>query len=960
MAKFKVIGLPKAQNGIYYTHEARPEAKYQRDASGKWSIMLPSTKGEYVPLNDPSGKRAAELNRSAVMFDPNNPSTGKMFSDYVAQEKVNPAGKTSAQLTQLANNNAAYAGNNATAYNQMATIQAEKEKQEEARKLKEFQAGVKVDPKLADRSVPSSIKTLDLTPKLNTEPLAPYVLNGVNQDGRANLITQEQKQQLDFEAQAAEAIRQLQRDQKELQQVTGKDVFSEDYYNNRGSGIDYNLLRQYYNPRVLGKIENQKYKNFIAQNERDWNDANFIDKTYDVAQSFFANPIITAGNWTEGKGPLYNQAAYLRANRAGMDPQYEAWARKATNADDYWLEDYLNVINPFNHFSNAGANIYGGNYGTAALDVFSALPIAGAFKNGPGLLKNTVLGRTSQKIGHGVHDFVEAPILRSAFKPGTVGNPILQASESALEKQLLDMSVGKGLGIYSTAAFPGAALQYINDPTAANFTEAALLGFGSPQVIQGFNAGTTAIDEGFRAAQNYMPYLGQYPRTIYNMATGRAPLSFGSFAKNDLISFVDDAALAKYADDYKAWEKTGFKAGAPESLSSTRGRWASNVNNPDYSAYGSNMIRYPHTRGSAASYNVGLQRSLINSKLEAGIPLTAYEKSIALAGERSIMSSEAFEQALLKGEFDNLNLSDEMLKDIRTVLKHPNDYSKLDIWKSNPELQNLMKNPKFINMNEHIMPSYPNPNQYVAYESAEQGAKLAEGPIHSWNASSAAIRNAMDRVAAEKAVGSLEKKATKLVDKTTKLVDTEDNNQQQNFDDLTYDQRMQLIQSMLTGKKFQKGGATGFPITYIDQSEVYPSSNLVPASQSSMQNLNTLNNQIAFEGELTEAKINELKKNGFIVEDINLHLPNNQQQHKRFQLRPYGFVAGSNEGPVNNVIFGAGLNAQFDTPLKQLAAGITMGATDVLGFDNNRVLYNQFGFNNPSFNLNYTIPYKKR
>lgn len=931
---FVVEDLPTAQNGVYYTHEARPEAKYQRDASGKWSIMLPSTKGEYVPLNDPEGKRTAQLNKGAVMVDPNNPSAGTTFSNYVAQEKVNPAGKTSAQLKQLANNNAVYADKNATAYNQMAEVQAGNEEREAAQMKKEFDAGVKVDPTYADRPKPQFTGPSANLPKYYKQE-SPYVLNGVNPDGRGNLITQEEKQRMDYENQAAAAQRQLRYDIRELEQVAGKKISDEEFYGKDGK-TNYDLLGKYYNPRVLGKIEDQKYKNFIAQNEKDWNNANFADKAFDVTQSFFSNPIITAGNWVEGSGPLYNQAAYLRGDKAGLDPNYQKWARRGTNADDYWIEDYLNVLNPFNHASNAGSNLAGGNYLNAALDIASIIPITGAFKNGPALLnagKNTLVGRTSQKIGHGLHDFLEAPVLRSAFKPGTVGNPLLQAGESTVGKTLLDMSLGKTLGAYSTAAFPGAAYNYFQDPTAANFTEAALLGFGSPQVMQGVNA-----------VKANVPYIAQYPKTMYNMATGQAPLSFGSFAKNDLVSFADDATLAKYTDDYNAWEGTGFNANAPEKLSATRGRFASNAKNSDLDLYGNNMIRYPQTRGSAASYNVGLQRSLINSKLEAGIPLTAYEKSIALAGERSIMSSTEFEKGLLRGEFDNLNLSDKMLKDVRTVLKHPNDYSKLDIWKSNPELQKIMKDKAFINMNEHIMPAYPNPSQYVNYQSAAEGMKQ----ISNLDNSLVAVKNAMNRAAAERAVGTLERKATKLID-------TENEK-----DDLTYEQRLQMIQNMLSGKKFQDGGISGMPITYVDQPNVYSSGNTRSFTPASAQALNMLNNQIAYEGHLTDDKIAELKRNGFVIEDIDLHLPKNQNQHKPFQLHPYGFVAGNNDGPVNNVIFGGGLNAQFDTPLKQLAAGINIGATNVLGFDNDRVLYNQFGFNRPTFNLNYNIPYKKR
>lgn len=54
--------LPKAQKGDQiYTYVDRPEAKYKKDAKGNWLISLPSTKGKFVPLNDPTGKRTQAL-----------------------------------------------------------------------------------------------------------------------------------------------------------------------------------------------------------------------------------------------------------------------------------------------------------------------------------------------------------------------------------------------------------------------------------------------------------------------------------------------------------------------------------------------------------------------------------------------------------------------------------------------------------------------------------------------------------------------------------------------------------------------------------------------------------------------------------------------------------------------------------------------------------------------------------
>jgi hypothetical protein len=54
--------------GQLYTYAARPEAVYQKDEKGNWYIKLPSTHGQFVPLNDPTGQRAGELEEKAKPY----------------------------------------------------------------------------------------------------------------------------------------------------------------------------------------------------------------------------------------------------------------------------------------------------------------------------------------------------------------------------------------------------------------------------------------------------------------------------------------------------------------------------------------------------------------------------------------------------------------------------------------------------------------------------------------------------------------------------------------------------------------------------------------------------------------------------------------------------------------------------------------------------------------------------
>jgi hypothetical protein len=53
--------------GSIYTYAKRPGSYYQKDSEGNWLISNKGTGGQYVPIDDPSGQRAAALNKGAVV-----------------------------------------------------------------------------------------------------------------------------------------------------------------------------------------------------------------------------------------------------------------------------------------------------------------------------------------------------------------------------------------------------------------------------------------------------------------------------------------------------------------------------------------------------------------------------------------------------------------------------------------------------------------------------------------------------------------------------------------------------------------------------------------------------------------------------------------------------------------------------------------------------------------------------
>lgn len=55
--------------GPIYTYAKRPGSYYQKDENGQWLISNKGTGGQYVPVDDPSGQRAAALNKGAVVYN---------------------------------------------------------------------------------------------------------------------------------------------------------------------------------------------------------------------------------------------------------------------------------------------------------------------------------------------------------------------------------------------------------------------------------------------------------------------------------------------------------------------------------------------------------------------------------------------------------------------------------------------------------------------------------------------------------------------------------------------------------------------------------------------------------------------------------------------------------------------------------------------------------------------------
>lgn len=925
---FVVEDLPKAQDGgnQYFAYQGRPDS-YYRKVDGKWQILNSSTNGKFIDIKDPKGERTKLLNAQAY---PIGEEATKKLNDWKTSQTstvnvtvpklddlrggvtaapvlnifANPAFMSSEQLQQKAMSMAPTA--EGAKWLEMAAAQ---KRNEEAKAAYQKQ---QADQARYDRASGAGSSATN-APIYNNQTVAPvnqalpYVMAGTDEKGNATLITQAEKQKIDQEVATMAAVQAALRDRALIEQITGKKLTDDQLYDEEGN---WNAaLAQYGSPEWQQKIEDQRYKNFQDWEQKQYDNSSWWDKTTNFGTALLSDPILTLGNLTEGKGPLMYQAALLRGDEGGLDPYMQQYARQATNASDYWLNDWVNYINPFDAFADAAGNINAGDYGTAAFNVLTAVPILKGVGAGTKLAKGSKLG---QALGKETHTLLDAP-LRTVLKPGTMNNAVLQSGESALTKGIMDLNPGKALQYYSMAAAPGAIGEYVSNPTAGNFVNAALLTAGTPQAWQI----ASGIKEGSR-------YIKPYAETIRNIARGEAPLARESFKRQDLFRFDTAPRLQQYVDDYTAAMSGQGK------LSATRGKYASTVENPDALMYATSaaeptyFYRFPATKGSARSYNIAQQYGKIEPKLVSNAPLSNYEKGIRLAGERSVLPSAQFEEDLASGLYADLNLSDETIANIRKVTQNPNTYWNEPWYTGNTELQKVMANPRFINRSEYLLPNYPNPADFKLVTNAGDVANTMGTSLATSMRAAAA-----DRFAAERALASQERKI--IAGKTAKGTSSEEETALENpwemnkldFYNLNYKPSAQF--NTLTGLKFQDGGV--------------------------------------FEGELDEERIKELERLGFKIEPIterktlDLKLPHQQETFRKSKFVPYAFVDAFNEGDINNLLLGAGVSGMFDTPLKQLRAGFDINALNITGLGKKGIMYNDFNVQSPTLRLNYNIPY---
>jgi hypothetical protein len=197
---------------------------------------------------------------------------------------------------------------------------------------------------------------------------------------------------------------------------------------------------------------------------------------------------------------------------------------------------------------------------------------------------------------------------------------------------------------------------------------------------------------GTKAALQQAERLG-----VRNVVTGKAPIK-DLFKRDDLVNINTPEDLASY--------QAALEQGT---LSPTRNRYYSSLDNPDALNYAKGqenvfVHRIPQTKAAAAG------KSLANVKPEgAGL----------IARQRSVPTVSDVDELINSGKLSGY--SPETLQGLKEVAANPEGYWNLGTFKTNPELQNLIKDPSLVNPAEHLLPR-PNPQDFKLMSVGAIGA----------------------------------------------------------------------------------------------------------------------------------------------------------------------------------------------------------------------------------------------
>ena len=261
-------------------------------------------------------------------------------------------------------------------YLEMAAVQKQNE---EIRRANSIQKGI-------SESSLVRVGGAGTTPRFEYSiPFTPIPTIPLPYSGQADgvLITREEQNARDF-------FNYLKENKEAAQQIIGRELTEEELFNETGGYDNFaqtDLYQNFGNEKTVDKIEEQKYENFLEENEKAQDEAGIIYNTLDFARSLATDLPATTYNLFQGKMPLYQQSRGL----GGEDPDTYNYYKRYTDAGGYGVLNALNdtwrMVAPVANAQDAVINFDKGNYGSSALLGLGAIPLIGSAFKLPGLIR---------------------------------------------------------------------------------------------------------------------------------------------------------------------------------------------------------------------------------------------------------------------------------------------------------------------------------------------------------------------------------------------------------------------------------------------------------------------------------------------------------------------------------------------------------------------------------------------
>ena len=292
------------------------------------------------------------------------------------------------------------------------------------------------------------------------------------------------------------------------------------------------LERMRTNPNFFEALDQRKFADFKRREQKAYDDMNWFEKGANFVTAFAADPIQTPWNLlTRWEGPLAYQAS-MSLEPEGLGEDYKYYDKMTHKSDGLLspINDMINYVNPFRSAVSAGMNLGQGDYGDAAWDAATIIP----------LLKGAKYG------WKGMNALMKAKPISIL---DNLGPNMLRNSSPLVQKIANKASVGTMLGGYG--AYEGVTHNF---PNAFKAYSEGDIGKGNEELLMGMLMTTPLAME-----VNASKVIPRTVNALKNTKSTALPVmgETAEFAPATVASEIDDAARLKpYSDSARYEYKT--------------------------------------------------------------------------------------------------------------------------------------------------------------------------------------------------------------------------------------------------------------------------------------------------------------------------------------------------------------------------------------------------------------------